>query len=208
MKYYGAPDPAPNPRRVRLVIAEKGIDLPELNIDLRKREHKSAEHLLRNTLGQVPVLELDDGTMITESVSICRYLDAIYPEPLLFGTNPVESAVIDMWTRRAELRVMIPVSNFWRHAHPLTASLIDQNKAFGESNRAVLADTMKWLDGELAAGAGYLAGPNFTIADITLLTIVDFAGFIGLAPLENVPAVRRWHELVSARPSVRGGARS
>lgn len=206
MKYYGAADPAPNPRRVRLVIAEKGIDLPELNIDLRRREHKSAEHLQRNSLGQVPVLELDDGTMISESLSICRYLDAIHPEPPLFGTTPVASAIIDMWNRRVELRIMVPVANFWRHAHPLTASLVDQNKPFGESNRAVLADVMAWLDKDLGDGRAHIAGADFSMADITLLTIVDFAGFIGLTPLEGVPAVKRWHERVSARPSIGGQA--
>lgn len=206
MKYYGTADPAPNPRRVRLVIAEKGIDLPELNIDLRKREHKAPEHLQRNSLGQIPVLELDDGTMITESLSICRYLDAIYPNPPLFGTNPVDSAIIDMWNRRVELRLMMPVANFWRHAHPFTAALVDQQKEFGESNRAVVHDTMAWLNTEIAAGQDYLAGAQFTMADITLLTIVDFASFIGLSPLDNMPAVNRWHERVSARPSVTGKA--
>src|SRR5512143_544481 len=100
MKLYGAPMPAPNPRRVRVFLAEKGVDLPETPVDLMKREHKSEEHRARNSLGQVPTLELDDGTMISETVSICRYLEALHPEPPLFGRSAVEQALVDMWIRR------------------------------------------------------------------------------------------------------------
>ena len=109
MKLYGAPMPAPNPRRVRIFLAEKGVDLPETPIDLRKREHKSPEHRARNSLGQVPTLELDDGTTISETVAICRYFEEIHPEPPLFGGTALEKALVDMWVRRIEFVLMAPV---------------------------------------------------------------------------------------------------
>src|SRR3990167_5655432 len=133
MILYGEANPAPNPRRVRIFIAEKGIDLPETRVNLRQREHKAPEHLARNSLGQVPTLVLDDGEAISETVSICRYLEALHPANPLFGTTPLEQAQIDMWIRRVEFQLMTPVGMFWRHAHPLTAALLTQFKDFGES---------------------------------------------------------------------------
>src|ERR1043165_3887329 len=109
MKLYGAPWPAPNPRRVRIFLAEKGVDLPETPLDIMKREHKSDEHKARNSLGQVPTLVLDDGTAISETVAICRYLDETNDGPPLFGTAPAERALVDMWIRRIEFQVMGPV---------------------------------------------------------------------------------------------------
>src|SRR5580658_4865940 len=113
MKLYGAPMPAPNPRRVRIYLVEKGIDLPETPIDLASREHKSPEHLARNSLGQVPTLELDDGATISETVAICRYFEELHPEPPLFGRTPLEKAQVEMWVRRIELQLMSPVGNYW-----------------------------------------------------------------------------------------------
>ena len=200
MKLYGAPMPAPNPRRVRIFLAEKGIDLAETPIDLRKREHKSPEHRARNSLGQVPTLELDDGTTISETVAICRYLEAIHPEPPLFGETAVEKAQVDMWVRRIEFILMAPVGNFWRHAHPFTAALLTQFKDFGESNREAYLAAQRWLDRELQ-GRTFIAGDTFTMADICALTTVDFATWIGL-PLdaERISLVA-WRERGAARPS-------
>ena len=200
MKLYGAPMPAPNPRRVRIFLAEKGIDLPETPIDMRQREHKSPEHKARNSLGQVPTLELDDGTCISETVSICRYFEEVQPDPPLFGTSAVEKALVDMWIRRTEFTVMMPVGNFWRHAHPFTARLLTQFKEFGESNRETYAGAQRWLDRELA-DRPYLAGDSFTVADICLLTTVDFADWIGLPLSEDASNLLAWRERVSARPS-------
>src|SRR5258708_20842256 len=135
MKLYGAPKPAPNPRRVRMFLAKKGVALAETPLDLMQREHKSDEHRARNSLGQVPTLELDDGTTISETVAICRYFEETHPEPALFGRTPVEKALVDMWIRRIEFQLMTPVGNFCRHAHPRTAALIHQYKDFAESNR-------------------------------------------------------------------------
>lgn len=200
MILYGAPNPAPNPRRVRIFLAEKGIDLPETPINMLKREHKSDEHKARNSLGQVPTLELDDGTCISETVSICRYFEATHPTPPLFGTTPVEQALIDMWVRRIEFMVMMPVGNYWRHAHPRTAALLTQYKDFGESNVATYRGAQKWLDRELE-GRTFLAGDSYSIADICLLTTVDFAGWIGLPMDESFGNLKAWHDRVSARPS-------
>jgi glutathione S-transferase len=200
MILYGERNPAPNPRRVRIFIAEKGIDLPETRINLREREHKSAEHKARNSLGQVPVLELDDGTMISESVSICRYLDAIGEGPKLFGENPLESALIDMWIRRIELQLMTPVGMFWRHAHPLTAALLTQNREFGESNREIFARVCLWLDRELSDGRPFLAG-RYSMADIVAQTTLDFAAFTGLEPPAEATHLAAWREALAARPS-------
>ncbi|MDQ2861000.1 MAG: glutathione S-transferase family protein [Pseudomonadota bacterium] len=200
MKLYGAPMPAPNPRRVRIFLAEKGVELSETPVDLRKREHKSPQHRARNSLDQVPTLELNDGTTISETVAICRYFDEIHPNPPLFGETAVEKAQVDMWIRRIEFVLMAPVGHFWRHAHPLTAALLAQFKDFGESNREAYLGAQRWLDRELE-GQTFVAGRAFTMADICALTTIDFATWIGL-PLDGERAnLIAWRERVSARPS-------
>ena len=201
MKLYGAPKPAPNPRRVRMFLAEKGIALDETPLDLMKREHKSAEFRAKNSLGQVPTLELDDGTIIAETVAICRYFEETHPEPPLFGRTPVEKAQVDMWIRRIEFQLMTPVGNFWRHAHPRTAALLTQYKDFGESNREAYANAQRWLDGELAEGRPFIAGDQLSMADICALSTVDFAHWIGLDLDPQRTSLVAWHERMRARPS-------
>jgi glutathione S-transferase len=200
MILYGAPSPAPNPRRVRIFLAEKGIDLPETRVQMTKREHKSPEFRAKNSLGQLPTLELDDGTCISETVAICRYFEEIQPDPPLFGSTPVEKALVDMWVRRIEFIVMAPVGAFWRHAHPYTAALLTQYKDFGEANRDTYAGALKWLDRELA-DREFVAGTGYTMADICALTTIDFAEWIGLpVPPEHANVVA-WRQRVAARPS-------
>ena len=199
MILYGAPNPAPNPRRVRIFLAEKGIDLPETPVNLMQREHKSPEHRARNSLGQVPTLVLDDGTAISETVAICRYFDETQPEPPLFGATPTEKALVDMWVRRVEFVLMTPVGNFWRHAHPRTAALLTQYKDFGESNRETYRNALKWLDRELADRT-YVGG-QYSMADICAQTTLDFADWIGLPIPDEFANVKAWHANVSARPS-------
>ena len=201
MKLYGAPKPAPNPRRVRMFLAEKGIDLPETPVDLMTREHKSPEYRAKNSLGQVPTLELDDGTTISETVAICRYFEEIQPEPSLFGRTAVEKANVDMWVRRIEFQLMGPVGNFWRHAHPRTAGLLNQYKDFGESNRETYANAQKWLDRELSDGRPFITGEALSMADICALSTVDFAHWIGLDLDPERTHLVAWHERVKARPS-------
>jgi glutathione S-transferase len=200
MILYGAPSPAPNPRRVRIFLAEKGIELAETPLDLMKREHKSPEHRARNSLGQVPTLVLDDGTAISETVAICRYFDETQPEPPLFGKTPVEKALVDMWIRRVEFTVMQPVGNFWRHAHPRTAALLTQHKDFGESNRETYRNALGWLDRELTERP-FVAGGDFSMADICALTTIDFADWIGLPVPEELTGVTAWRTRVAERPS-------
>jgi glutathione S-transferase len=203
MKLYGAPKPAPNPRRVRMFLAEKGIDLAETPIDLGQREHKSPEYRQKNSLGQVPTLELDDGTTISETVAICRYFEELQPEPPMFGRTAFEKAQVDMWVRRVEFQLMQPVGQFWRHAHPRTAGLLNQYKEFGESNRAAYSNAQRWLDGELADGRPFIAGETLTMADICALSTVDFAHWIGLDIDADRPHLSAWHERVRSRPSAR-----
>lgn len=201
MKLYGEAMPAPNPRRVRIFLAEKGLEVPEIQVGLRQGGHRSPEHLARNSLGQVPVLELDDGTTISETVAICRYFEVLHPSPPLFGVSALEQAQVEMWIRRAEFRLMVPVGMFWRHAHPLTARLLKQNVEFGESNREVVEKAQLWLDGELADGRLYLAGDTYTMADITAQTTLDFADFTGLSTPAEAKNVLAWRERAAARPS-------
>ena len=200
MKLYGAPMPAPNPRRVRIFLAEKGIELPETTVNMMKREHKSAEFRAKNSMGQLPALELDDGTCISETVAICRYFEETHPEPPLFGRTAVEKALVDQWIRRVEFAVMMPVGNFWRHAHPYTAALLTLFKEFGESNKETYQGAQKYLDRELE-GREFLVGDSYTMADICLLSTVDFAEWIGLPVEDEFANLKAWRERVKARPS-------
>ena len=201
MKLYGGAMPAPNPRRVRIFLAEKGIEVPEIHIGLRQGGHRTPEHLARNSLGQVPVLELDDGTTISETVAICRYFEVLHPDPPLFGVSALEQARVEMWTRRIEFRLTVPTGLFWRHAHPLTARLLKQNIEFGESNREVVEKAQLWLDRELADRRPYLAGDRYTMADISGQTTLDFADFVGLTTPAEAKNVQAWRERMAGRPS-------
>lgn len=202
MILYGEQNPAPNPRRVRIFIAEKGIPLKETRVALQKGEHKSPEHLARNSLGQVPTLELDDGSCISESVAICRYLEALYPDKPMFGRNPKEAALVEMWSRRVEMRIMGPLGQYWVNAHPFTARILKQEyKSYGEYNRDVVyPSALKWLNGDLG-GRDFIAGDAYSMADILLLTSIDFAAFMGLELDPKYENIAAWHRRVSARPS-------
>jgi glutathione S-transferase len=205
MKLYNDNDPAPNPRRVRIFLLEKGIDVPLVHVPLAEGKHKTSEFLAKNSLGQLPVLELDDGSTLSESVSICRYLEALHPEPALFGRSALESARIDMWIRRIELRVMMPAGMVWVHCHPFTAAYAAsqgraQFKEFGESNLKVFAGACRWLDGEIA-GRAFVAGETYSMADIILQTTLDFGAAIGIDLPEDCKNLRDWYARVSSRPS-------
>lgn len=200
MKLYGEDNPAPNPRRVRIFLAEKGLTLEQERVPLRERAHKASAFLDKNSLGQVPVLELDDGSHLSESVSICRYLEGLHPQPPLFGVTPKEQATIDMWIRRIELQLMMPIAHIWRHTHPLTAALLTQFTEFGESNRAHADRGYHWLDAELA-DRRFIAGETYSMADIVTQTTIDFGQFIGVPIPEDCGSVRAWLSRVSQRPS-------
>ncbi len=199
--FYDAPNPAPNPRRVRIYLAEKGITVPTKIMSIIAGEHKAPEFVAKYPPGQLPVLELDDGRMIGESIAICRYFEVLNPDPPLFGTGPVEMAEIDMWIRRVELTLMNPIAQLWMHTHPFTARVVvPQYTEYGESNRPKALAAMRRFD-EALKDTTFLAGDDYSVADIALLTTIDFAGFIDVPLPEDVPALGRWHARVSARPS-------
>ncbi len=198
MLLWSAPDPAPNPRRVRLFLAAKGLSVPEKLLSLPAREHKSPDVLARNPRGQVPFLELDDGRVISEAISICRYLDELHPDPPLIGAAPFERAETDMWLRRVETGLGVPVGLFWQHGHPLTARLVVQIPDMAAAAKGNALAMLGWFDTQLAA-TEWLAGERFTLADIALLTTVDFAGWIGLPVPEDCAALRGWHTRAAAR---------
>lgn len=201
MIFYDSVNPAPNPRRVRIFLAEKGVTVPTQDVSIAKREQKGEEYLKLNPLGQTPALQLDDGSVLTESFAICRYFEALHPDPPLFGTGAQGMAAVDMWTRRVELRLMVPLSMFWVHAHPLTARLpITRFPEFGEAQVERVHGAMKEFDGFLA-DREWLDGKAFSVADIALLTTVDFAGFIGVKMPEKREHLLAWHTRATARPS-------
>jgi glutathione S-transferase len=192
---------APNPRRVRIYMAEKGIDISLIPVDIMKREQKSPDFLAKNPLGSLPVLELADGTCISESVAICRYLEALYPEPPLFGRTAAEKARIEMWLRRIELNVMVPVGMVWAHGHPLTARLLKQIPEAAAQNRKRVHLAYELLNDQLS-GAAFIAGPDYTVADAVLLATLDFAnGLVGVPYESCLTHLKRWHGEVLARPS-------
>ncbi|MCP4002760.1 MAG: glutathione S-transferase family protein [bacterium] len=194
---------APNPRRVHIYLAEKDIDVPFEQVDIVKRENRRPEFIEKvNVMGGVPVLELDDGTHIAESLSICRYLEALHPDPTLFGLDPVDRARIDMWLRRIEFNFMNPLSLVWVHGSPMTAKIVSkQIEEVAEQNREIVRRYFGFLNDQLATRA-YIAGPAYTMADIVALTTFDFAGQLnGLKPEASHSNVERWYERVSSRPS-------
>lgn len=202
MLFYDSPNPAPNPRRVRIFAAEKGIELPMKEVSIPKREQKSPEYVAKNPRGQTPILELEDGTVIAESVAIMRYLEAQHPEPALFGSTALETAQIEMWSRRVELILMPTVGAVWVHTHPFTAALPGRNSEWGEANRPRAFDAMRFFD-ESLDGREFLAGEAFSVTDILLLTTLDFAHFIGLETPDECKALKDWHDRMLARPSAK-----
>ncbi len=200
MLLFNSPNPAPNPRRVRIFAAEKGIALPMRDLSIPAREHKAEDYLAINPRGQVPALLLDDGAAITESVAICRYLEGLHPQPSLFGTSPLEQAVIEMWSRRVETILAQPVGAVWVHTHRFTAAIPGRNADWGEANRPRAIEAMRFFNTALQERE-FLAADSFTIADILLLTTTDFAGFIGIPVPDDLVSLRDWHARVSARPS-------
>jgi glutathione S-transferase len=200
MKLYDS-KVAPNPRRVRIFLAEKGIDIPLVPIDIAKHEHKTDEYLSGvNQMGQVPVLELDDGSHISETMAICRYFEDIQPDPPLFGTDAKDRAMVEMWCRRVEFSLMGTVAAGFRHTSEFFAELEDQVPAWGELNKGKAPARFDWLDRVLAERE-FIAGDRYSMADINALCGVDFARVIGLKVGDDRPNLARWHAAVSARPS-------
>ena len=202
MKLYDSRQ-APNPRRTRIFLAEKGITLPTEQVDIMAKQHKTPEYTAINPLQRMPALVLDDGTVITESIAICRYFEALQPEPPLFGVGAKEIALIEMWNRRCELNFMANVANVFRHLHPAMKELeVPQVAEWGEANKPRVIWFLELLDRELAERP-FVAGDRFSVADITALVAYDFMKPSKLAVPDNLSHVRRWHADVSARPSAK-----
>ncbi len=192
---------APNPRRVRVYLAEKGIEVPFEQVDIMTGAHKSADFSRLNPVQRVPVLILDDGTAISETMAICRYFEALQPEPSLFGRTPLEIAQIEMWNRRAELNFLFPVAQCFRHSHPAMAALEKpQVPAWAEANRPRVAEIIQVFD-EALKEEPFLAGDRFSVADITAMIGVDFMKPARLTIPEDAAHFKRWYGEVSARPS-------
>jgi len=202
MKLYDS-GRAPNPRRVRIFLAEKGVSVPAEQVDLAAGEHKSEAFTALNPLQRVPVLALDDGTVIAESMAICRYFERLRPEPPLFGRGPREEALVEMWNRRMEIHLLGAVSNVFRHSHPAMRELESpQLPEWAEVNKPRVLEFLDILDAELQNQL-FVAGDHFTVADITGLVAVDFMKPAHLALPEELVNVRRWHAQVAARPSAK-----
>jgi len=205
MKLYDTPL-APNPRRVRWVMAEKGVeDIEIVRLSLLDGEHKAPDFVAKAGVPQVPALELDDGRTISESIAICRYLESLAPEPNLFGRDPVETAEIEMWMRRAEMMVATPMMLWVRLTAPPLAVLETPNPAVGEYQRLAGMRGLDLLDARLA-GRDWLAADRLTIADIVAFIGVDFARLIRFRPPETLANLNRWAEAMRARPAAKAGA--
>ena len=196
---------APNPRRVRWFMAEKGVETIEvIDVDLFGGQHKTAEYLARAGIANVPALTLDDGDTITESIAICRYLESLYPEPNMFGHDPRETAVIEMWTRRAEMLVATPLMMAVRHSHPALAALETQIPTIAESNRAGAEASLKLFDRRLAE-TEWIAANRITIADGVLFIGMDFARMVRFQVPEELTNLTRWVGAMRAWPSAAAG---
>lgn len=201
MKIYSSPV-APNPRRVRVFLAEKGIQVPYEDIDIGKAVNRQPEFMKKNPMAGVPVLELDDGTCIAESVAICRYFEGIHPEPRLMGIDAKDCAIVEMWNRRIEFAVLQPIADSFRQRHDFFKGRIRQCPEYAEVQKLNAEDSLKWLDTELA-NRPYIAGDRFTIADITAMIAVDFGRVSKIVIQPDQKNLARWHTEVSSRPSAK-----
>jgi glutathione S-transferase len=192
---------APNPRRVRIFAAEKGIDLTLEEVDILAGQSRTPEFLAKNSSGGVPVLELDDGSHLSESVAICRYLEGLHPEPNLLGRDLREQAEIERWNRRMELELFAAIGRTVQNTSPIFQSRFKQFPEYGEAQRAVVYQRLERMDRELN-GHQFVAGDRFTIADITALVAIDIGGRLaGIKIAPELTHLTRWHEAVSSRPS-------
>lgn len=192
---------APNPRRVRIFLAEKGIEVPFEEVDLMAGALRAPAFTQLNPMQRVPVLILDDGTAIAETVAICRYFEEVRPQPALFGSGARERAIVEMWNRRAELGLFGAITHAFRHLNPKMAALeVPQIAAWGEANRLKVLDILALFDRQLSSHP-FVAGDRYSIADITTMVAIDFLKPARIVLPGGLDHLRRWHGEVSARPS-------
>lgn len=193
---------APNPRRVRVFMAEKGLtDIEFVPVSIADGGVLSEGFLRRNPLAQVPVLELDDGSCLSDSMAICRYLEYLHPTPALFGEPGLGAARVEMWNRRMEFEIFWPIASVFRHQHPFFKGKHPQVAEFGDVSRDHAEKRLDWLDRELADGRPYIAGETFSVADITALCGIDFGRVSRIRVGDARPNLARWYAAVSSRPS-------
>ncbi len=201
MKIYDSQS-APNPRRVRVFLAEKDIKVPYEQIDIVKMQNRSPEFVAKNPMGTLPVLELDDGTLIAESVAICRYFEEQKPQPPLMGIDARDRAIVEMWQRRMELELLLPIAQAFRNRHEFFKGRIPQVPEYGEVCKEAALKRMVWLDGVLA-DRKFIAGDRYSIADITAMIGIDFGRVSGIRIQPEQKNLARWHQEVSSRPSAK-----
>jgi glutathione S-transferase len=192
---------APNPRRVRIFLAEKNVAYDTIEVLIANWAHQTDEFRRKNPLSLLPVLELPDGRILRESMAICRYIEEMHPEPNLFGRDPWERAQIEMWNRHAELELLWPISQVFRNEHTFWQGRIRQSPEFGAIMREHIGQRLDWLEDELGKRP-YMAGDRFTVADVTALCAIDF-GKVSKIRLDETKhgSLIAWHQRVSDRPS-------
>lgn len=200
MKFYNSI--GPNPRIVKMFMAEKGIDIPRVELDLLGGENRQAAHLARNPSGQTPTLELDDGTFLAEVTAICEYLDEKHPNPPLVGTTAEERAMTRMWTRRVDLQIVEPMLQGFRAAegYNLFKSRLRLLPQAADDLKTLGQERLTWLD-SLIGGQEFIAGRRFTLADIFLYCMLDFAQTVGQPINRGNANIAAWFDRVNARPS-------
>ena len=202
MKLYDLP-PSPNARRVRIFIAEKGLEIPIVPVNMMTGENQSEDYLAKNSLGKMPLLELDDGTCIAESAAICRYLEEMNPNPPLMGRNPLERALVEMWHRRMELEFLIPMITIFLHTGEMWKDRVTQIPQVAETGILNVKERMEWLDRELD-GKEFITGEDYTVADIAAqCAFVMGKAALGLRIAEDQLNLSDWFTRVSSRPTAR-----
>jgi glutathione S-transferase len=194
---------APNPRRVRIFLFEKGLSVPMVNVDLGKLEQRTPEFHAINAFETIPVLELDDGTMIGESIAICRFFEEAQPLPALFGADARQRVDVEMWQRRVEFQLFLPIAQAFRHSHPAMAAMESpQVPDWCASCKAKALLAMERFDGALE-GRPFIAGDAFSVADITGLVALDWARYARIAIPGEFKNLNRWHADLKGRPSAK-----
>lgn len=202
MKLYQS-EFSPNSRRVRMYLAEKRVQVPCVQVDIRKGATHTPEYLKINPMGEVPVLELDNGRRIAESIAICRYFEALYPEPSLFGATPDQIGTIEMWQRRIELKWFGPLISYWHHTSPMWTTGVKQIPEWAEQTRVAINKFLTWLDSDMSERE-FIAGASFSIADILGLAAMDHGNLIvGFMTPPELRNIARWHATVSSRASAK-----
>jgi len=196
---------APNPRRVRWFMAEKGIsDIEIVDVSIFEGQHKTPDYLAKAGLPHLPALEIDETTTITESVAICRYLESVYPEPNMFGRDARETAIIEMWMRRVEMMVSTPLMMAVRHTHPAMAGIETQVPEVAQAHFGMAERALKVLDRRLSESP-FIAADRVTMADILAITAIDFARMIRFRPAKELEHLGKWREVMIARPAAEAG---